>query len=168
MQEQDVENEVEEEIKGDAELSQVEVGEARGEEMKFLLDRKTWCERSVRECWEKTGKGPVSVRWVDVRKGSGEVRSRLVARDFRAGGKGRDDLFLATPPLEGKRLLVSRAMTRRKDGKKRKLRFIDAKKAHLNPPCYEDVYIELPDEVGRPKGVCGKLNFWLYGFRKAA
>ena len=87
------------------------------------------------ECWDKTGKAPVSVRWVDVRKGSGEVRSRLVARDFKAGEKGRDDLFAATPPLEGKRLLVSRAVTRRKDRKKRKLRFIDVKKAHLNPEC---------------------------------
>jgi hypothetical protein len=71
MQEQDVENEVEEEIKGDAELSPEEVGEARGEEMEFLVDRKIWVEKSVQECWEKTGKAPVSVRWVDVRKGSG-------------------------------------------------------------------------------------------------
>jgi hypothetical protein len=149
-------------------LSHHEVCEARGEEMEFLKEKGVWCERSVRECWEKTGKAPVSVRWVDVRKGSGEVRSRLVARDFKGGEKGRDDLFAATPPLEGKRLLVSRAVTRRKDGRKRKLRFIDVKKAHLNPKCHEDVYIELPDESGKPKDVCGKLRFWLYGFRKAA
>jgi len=167
--EQDAERKEEVEIEGHAEeLSPGEIEEARGEEIEFLLNRKIWCEKPVQECWSKTGKAPVSVRWVDVRKGSGEVRSRLVARDFKAGEKGRDDLFAATPPLEGKRLLVSRAMTRRKDGKKRKLRFIDAKKAHLNPPCHEDVYIELPDEAGKPKGVCGKLSFWLYGFRKAA
>ena len=171
VQEQDdleEEKDVAEEIKSDAALSPGEVGQARSEEMEFLVDRKIWVEKSIQECWAKTGKAPVSVRWVDVRKGSGEVRSRLVARDFKAGEKGRDDLFAATPPLEGKRLLVSRAVTRRKDGKKRKMRFIDAKKAHLNPPCHEDVYIELPEEAGRPKGVCGKLSFWLYGFRKAA
>ena len=46
--------------------------------------------------------------------------------------------------------------------------FIDVKKAHLNPKCEEDVYIELPEECGAPPGMCGKLNFWLYGFRKAA
>jgi hypothetical protein len=149
-------------------LSLKEVHEARDEEMEFLNKRKIWCERTVKECFEKTGKAPVSVRWVDVRKGSGEVRSRLVARDFKGGEKGRDDLFAATPPLEAKRLLVSRAVTRRKDRKKRKLRFIDVKKAHLNPECHEDVYIELPEEAGRPKGVCGKLRYWLYGFRKAA
>ena len=44
------------------------------------------------------------------------VRSRLVARDFKGGDKDRDDLFAETPPLEGKRLLMSRAVTRRKDG----------------------------------------------------
>ena len=45
---------------------------------------------------------------------------------------------------------------------------IDAKKAHLNSPCDEEVYVELPIEAGAKPGQCGKLNFWLYGFRKAA
>lgn len=100
---------------------------------------------------------------------SGLVRSRLVARDFKGGDRGRDDLFAATPPLEAKRLLLSRAATvvgGRRCG--RKLLFIDAKKAHLNPRCLEDVYIELPKECGVGEGFSGKLNFWLYGFRKAA
>ena len=101
---------------------------------------------------------------MDVRKGLGEVRSRLVARDFKAGEKGRDDLFSATPPLEGKRLLVSRAVTRRKDRKKRKLRFIDVKKAHLNGKVPDNtfVYVQLPD------GRCWRLRRWLYGMRPAA
>ena len=46
--------------------------------------------------------------------------------------------------------------------------FIDAKKAHLNPECESDVYIQLPEEAGCPEGYCGNLNFWLYGFRPAA
>ena len=46
--------------------------------------------------------------------------------------------------------------------------FIDARKAHLNPRCEDDVYVLLPEECGCPKGMCGKLEFWLYGFRKAA
>ena len=46
--------------------------------------------------------------------------------------------------------------------------FVDARKAHLNPKCEDDVYIELPEECGAGPGICGKLNFWLYGFRKAA
>ena len=46
--------------------------------------------------------------------------------------------------------------------------FIDARKAHLNPRCEVDEYIELPVECGAGEGVCGKLNYWLYGFRPAA
>ena len=46
--------------------------------------------------------------------------------------------------------------------------FVDARKAHLNPRCEKDEYIELPSECGAGEGMCGKLNFWLYGFRPAA
>ena len=45
---------------------------------------------------------------------------------------------------------------------------VDARKAHLNSKCEEDVYVSLPEECGCPKGMCAKLNYWLYGFRKAA
>ena len=38
----------------------------------------------------------------------------------------------------------------------------------MQPRCEGDVYIELPEEVGCPEGSCGKLNYWLYGFRPAA
>ena len=128
-----------------------------------MVGRKIWEVKPVAECWAKTGKKPVSVRWVNTDKGfmSGDmvVRSRLVARDFKGGDKDRDDLFAGTPPLEATRLLLSRAVTRRGDGRRRKLTFIDARKAHLNPRCGEDVYIELPVECGAGEGVCGKLNF---------
>ena len=90
-----------------------------------------------------------------------EVRSRLAARDFKGGDKDRDDLFAETPPLEAKRMILSRAATRRPDGKVRKILFIDAKKAHLNPKVEGNVYIDLPKEANCPPGMCGKLNFWL-------
>ena len=76
------------------------------------------------------------------------VRSRLVARDFKGGDKDRDDLFAGSPPLEAKRMLLSRAVTRMVDGRVRKLMFVDARKAHLNPMCEKDEYIELPSECG--------------------
>ena len=96
------------------------------------------------------------------------VRSRMVARDFKGGDKDRDDLFAETPPLEGKRMLFSRAVTRKKGGGSRKLMFIDVRKAHLNPRCEENVYVELPEECVCPEGMCRKLEYWLYGFRPAA
>ncbi len=38
-----------------------------------------------------------------------EVRSRLVARDLKGNDKDWHDLFAESPPLEAKRLLLSRA-----------------------------------------------------------
>eukprot|EP00973_Karenia_brevis_P041646 5763073-Karenia_brevis.AAC.1 len=69
------------------------------------------------------------MRWVDTDKGfmrgSYDVRCRMVAKDF----KGKDE----TPPLEAKRMLMSRAVTRRRDGRYRKLMFVDVKKSSFKP-----------------------------------
>ena len=152
------------------ELKIEDVRKGRSEEIGCMKGRRIWSVKDTGECWERTGRKPVSVKWVDTDKGSAgkvEVRCRLVARDFKVKGeKDREDLFAATPPLEGKRWLFSRAVTRGRGV--RKILLIDARKAHLNPKCTEDVYIELPPEAGEGAGRCGKLNYWLYGFRPAA
>eukprot|EP00973_Karenia_brevis_P071082 9875036-Karenia_brevis.AAC.1 len=61
------------------------------------------------------------MRWVDTNKshmkGKFDVRSRVVAKNYKGNYKGRDDLFAETPPLEAKRKLFSRAVTKRDDGK---------------------------------------------------
>ena len=104
-----------------------------------MQKRGIWTVVPLSECMG-IGKVPVSVRWVDTDKGidKPDLRSRLVARDFNTGEKGRDDLFAETPPLEAKRYLLSRAASIPQGMKgTRKLMFIDAKKAHLNPPCEE-------------------------------
>jgi hypothetical protein len=121
------------------------VREARREEVCYMQQRSIWSEVDVRECWAKTGKKPVSVKWVDTNKGTDEapkVRCRLVARDFKVKGeKDREDLFAATPPLELKRMLMSRTASRKKGGRSKKMLFVDARKAHLNPKCEEDAFI---------------------------
>eukprot|EP00973_Karenia_brevis_P024491 3378904-Karenia_brevis.AAC.1 len=131
-----------------------------------------WELRRVEECWAVTGKAPIAMRWVGTNKahmkGKFEVRSRMVARNFKGGDKDRDDLFAETPALEAKRLLMSRALTSRKDGRSTTLMFIDVKRAHLNPKCEEDIYLELPEECHLPPGYCGKLKYWMYGMRQAA
>ena len=104
-----------------------------------------------------------------------DIRSRLVARDFKPEGeKYRGDVFAAMPPLEAKRILFAMAAKGKLEqwkGKKqlRKLMFIDVKKAHLNGqvPEEEAVCIELPMEAGSP-GKYGLLKRWLYGMRSAA
>eukprot|EP00973_Karenia_brevis_P021073 2897461-Karenia_brevis.AAC.1 len=92
----------------------------------------------------------------------------MVAKNHKGGDEDRDDLFAETPPLEAKRLLMSRAVTSRGDGRSRKSIFIDVKKTHLNPASEEDVCLELPVECHCPPGYCGKLRYWVYGMRQAA
>ena len=79
------------------------------------------------------------MKWVGTNRGSDEVpkiRSRFVARALGENGdKDRQDLFAATPPLELKRQLLSKAAILHRSGKRRMLLFIDVAKAHLNPVC---------------------------------
>ena len=66
----------------------------------------------ISECLERTGKGPIGVKWVDIIKGVAahpEHRSRLVAKYIKRDK--REDLFAATPPLEALKVLLSVAMT---------------------------------------------------------
>ena len=73
----------------EGELPWDKVYAARSEEVGFMMERNIWDLRPIKECWEKLGKGPTTVRWVDVNKGDRKVilvRSRLVARDFKGGG----------------------------------------------------------------------------------
>ena len=120
------------------------------------------------EAFEKTGKPPISTKWVDTDKshevGKMNVRSRWVARDFKTRGeKDREDLFCATLPLELFRFLLSRQATCWKDG----TMFIDVKKAHLVPECREDVPRRAIRGSGSGVRRVGKLVHWLYGCRRA-
>ena len=87
---------------------------ARKEEIAFMVNLGMWERATYEECKLNTGRGPVSTRWVDVdkgRNGEHDVRSRLVARDFKVRGDGREfDVFAAMPPLEAKRLLFRMAV----------------------------------------------------------
>ena len=42
---------------------------ARKKEMDFVRDKGLWVKRSVNECWKRTGRPPVIVRWVETNKG---------------------------------------------------------------------------------------------------
>ena len=155
------------------ELPIKEVRAARAEEMAHMKG-KIFKVVPRSECYDRTGRAPISTKWVDTDKSHGQgqmrVRSRWVARDFMTRGeRDREDLFCATPPLELLRFLVSRMVTTHEgdQGRRRKMLFIDVRKPHLVPECSEDVYVELPVEAQCGKGECGKLVHWLYGCRRA-
>ena len=153
------------------ELPIEKVKAARAEEMSSMKG-KVFKIVKRQESFERTGKRPVSTKWVDTDKSHGQgemnVRSRWVARDFKTKGeRDREDLFCATPPIEMLRFLVSRQATRSKCGRWRKTMFLDVRKAHIIPKCQQDVYVELPPEAGAKEDECGKLEHWLYGCREA-
>ena len=59
------------------------VREARAKEMEHVRSKGLWVKKPVKECLDKTGRPPVTVRWVDTNKGDDKcpnIRSRLVAR----------------------------------------------------------------------------------------
>ena len=77
---------------------------AKREEITEVYRRGVWKERPVEECYEKTGKPPIPVRWVVTNKGDDlhpNVRCRVVAKHLVAkyGGKEVEDLFAAMPPF---------------------------------------------------------------------
>ena len=141
---------------------------AREEDIKEL-ERRVFEYVDVEECWRVKGKPPVPVRWVDVDKGFGVVRGRLVAKDFKPKSSvgDRDDLFAAMPPLEAVKLLVAQGAAEASGSAPRKLMFIDISKAHLYGKMETDEYVQLPAERAVP-GKCAKLVYTLYGMRMAA
>jgi hypothetical protein len=137
---------------------------ARNEELSEIRRRGIYSKVPISQCMQITGKKPIKVRFVDVNKGDEacpNYRSRLVAQEFR---DGTPSLFAATPPLEALKTLFSLAVASQG---KRQIGFIDIKKAHLYAKATRDVFIELPPGDCM-EGMCGKLNYTLYGTRDAA
>ena len=54
------------------EFDAAKVREARGEEIQFMKSIPSYEEASEEECWEVTGKRPISTKWVDINKGTEE------------------------------------------------------------------------------------------------
>ena len=134
---------------------------------------------------DKTGKPPILVRWVITIKGDSNNyngRARLVAKHTvsKYGGKGFRELFAAIPPFEMVKLLLVRAISKtsfvfrsvvvpQRIGGSRKIMLIDTSKVHLYAliNAGADGYVDLPPEC-RKHGVCGRLNYWLYGKHPAS
>ena len=111
---------------------------ARLDEIKGLYQYRVYNTVNIEECYEKTGKSPIRVRWLDINKGNEknkEYRSRLVAQEIKRDN--REDLFAATPPVEAKKLLFSWAVTegvgyeKGKEKNGMKIDFIDIKEGFL-------------------------------------
>ena len=154
---------------------------ARKLEMEYFESKQVWERRPRAEALAKTGKAPISVRWIDTNKGDDETpnyRSRLVAREIRR--RGENPIFAPTPPLESLRTVVSLAATNvkgmpqhirdHKSPRRTQLPFIDISRAYFcaatDPE--DPTYVELPAEDHEHGTMVGKLLKHMYGTRNAA
>ena len=128
-----------------APLDPGKVVEAGKLEIAYAEKKPVW-KKILRSTAKEKGWKIIKSRWIDINKGDDDnpnYRSRMVGKEFN--DSVLDGLFAATPPLEAKRALMSRAVTRRRRNQqkgRRKMMFIDARKAHLNPKCEKNVYIK--------------------------
>ena len=159
------------------------VEQARRRELEYFISKRVWKKRPVAEARERTGKPPITVKWVDVNKGdedSPNYRSRLVAREIRLPGE--ESIFAPTPPLEALRTVLSLAATDIKglpkhvrnpeDERRTQVAVIDISRAYFNAKKDDSIdptYVALPEEDGdKARGMCGLLQVHMYGTRAAA
>ena len=138
-----------------AQLDPEMVRRAREEEMKEVKALKIYEKVLISLCLQITKKKPTGIKWVEINKGgfeNPEYQSRLVARELRYT-EIRNHISASTPLLEALRFLLSLCMTRRRlrrafrrGRRTRKIRFLDASRAHFHADALRDVFIDLPDE----------------------
>ena len=151
------------------ELNPTLVKLARAEEIEYYRTMKVYSKVLRSMAWEKTGKAPIKVKWVDHNKGTAEcpqIRSRLVAKEIRVSE--RPELFAATPPLESLKLIISFTASGH-DGR-RCLMHNDVSRAYFHAPAKRDVFVEIigEDKEDGDEERCGWLNVSMYGTRDAA
>ena len=88
------------------------VAKARQEEMQCYRQMNVYDNVPLKQCWDRTGRAPIKVRWVDVDKHKGQgpatFRSRLVACHYNTTPDG--SIFAATPPIESLKPAISDEM----------------------------------------------------------
>ena len=159
------------------------VEKARKVEVGFFDGKGVWIKVPRQRSFEKTGRPPISARWLDVNKADDEepnIRSRYVARQMKALDSSGTSYFAPAPPLEAVRIVISLAMTRSgrhqpvwdpKSHRRMQLSFLDVKRAYFNAKVDRDsapCFVELPPEDPDRATHCGELLRHMYGTRSAA
>ena len=157
------------------------VQEARKKELEYFAAKGVWKKRPKGHARARTGKGPISVRWVDVNKGDEQnprYRSRLVARQLKAHDKSGQSFFAPTPPLESLRTVLSFAATKigtwcpdydPRSERRMQVMMLDISRAYFNAKVEEEAtFVQLPPEDPDAETMCGELLRHMYGTRGAA
>ena len=149
-------------------LNRREVKRARQEEIDYVHKMNLYTKVQIKEAYKETGKGPISVRWIDINKGDVECpnyRSRLVAREIN--NNKREDLFAATLPLEALKVILSMTTS---GNKGEAIMINNISRAFFHALAKRRVYVQLPqeDKEEGEEEMCGRLISSMYGTRDAA
>ena len=151
---------------------------ARLKELEYFNRKGVWLKVPRERARQRTGRPPISVRWVDVNKGdelNPNYRSRLVARQLKARDTSGQSFFAPAPPIEALRTVLSMAMTKIRGHQpdwrptsptRTQLSFVDVSRAYFNAkidPEAEPTYVDLPVEDKDHASKCAELLRHMYG-----
>ena len=164
-------------------LKDLLVREARAKELAFFTSKNVWVKVPINVAKARSGRPPISVRWVDVNKGDDvqpNCRSRLVVGQVKALDTSGASYFAPAPPLEALRSVLSLAMTKCGEHQpdwdplsptRTQISLIDVKRAYFNAkidPQEPPTYVRLPEEDPDCHTLCAQLLRHMYGTRPAA
>ena len=150
-----------------------EVLKARQEELQWIHKQKIYEKRTLDECWEVTGKAPITLKWLDRNKGDSlhpNYRSRLVVREVKKqhGALPAHMLFSNMPPVEAAKILRSLLASKRTSKVvlasllASLLALYDISRAHFFSESQRAVYVTLP-EGDQADNMCALLDVWHAG-----
>ena len=64
-----------------AELNPKDVRKARGEEIEYVRKMNLYTNVPIKQCYDRTGNGPISTRWIDINKGD-SVNPPIIDQDW--------------------------------------------------------------------------------------
>ena len=121
-------------------LDKQKVAEARREEMKYFETVGVYKKVPHAQAIERTGRRPVGIKWVDVKKADRRHRSRLVATEFNNGIN--QAMYAATPPSGALKLLTVNLAAREGERRDTKIAPGDDNNAQAQP----NTYVQVPGE----------------------
>ena len=145
-----------------ANLTEEGAAKARQKELDQLWEFDVYEIATRAEAYDD-GATPISTRWVDVLKGDGAHKSRLVAKQFNQGDVLHEN-YSPTPSSTTARIVEAVALS-----KGLSIVYLDVSVAflHANVPAGQYLYAVPPPDSNVDKDKCWRLKKMLYGTRAA-
>ena len=137
--------------------------------MDKFTEHNVYTKKLISECVRITGKQPIGSKWKTLTKVTQPIPITDQDSSPRRFAEGLANTCSQLPsPRRFSKAMIKFAKDRCElGGEKRKLRFIDVRRAYFYVPSRWPVYATLTDEDSEP-GMCGRLNVSMHGTQDAA